>query len=72
MKILHIAPFNIAGIPLTFVKAEKKLGFHSRLITLGKEKQNREKDICLNLPFIYTENVKKILFMNRVYQDGKE
>ena len=52
MKILHIAPFNVAGVPITFVKAERQLGFHSRLITLAKNSQGYEEDICLNLPFL--------------------
>jgi hypothetical protein len=52
MRILHIAPFNTAGVPLAFVKAERKLGYESRLITLGKNPQKREEDICLNLPFL--------------------
>jgi glycosyltransferase involved in cell wall biosynthesis len=52
MRILHIAPFNTAGVPLTLVKAERELGHESRLITLGKSSQGREEDICLDLPFI--------------------
>lgn len=52
LKILHIAPLNIAGVPITFVKAERKLGHVSRLITLGKDPRNYEEDICLELPFL--------------------
>ena len=52
MKILHIAPFNVAGVPITFVKAERQLGFYSRLITLAKNPHDYEEDICLNLPFL--------------------
>jgi len=52
MKILHIAPFNVAGVPITFVKAERQLGFHSRLITFAKNSRGYEEDICLNLPFL--------------------
>ena len=52
MKILHIAPFNVAGVPITFVKAERQLGFHSRLITLAKNPRGYEEDICLDLPFL--------------------
>ena len=66
-KILHIAPFNVAGVPMTFVKAERELGYHSRLITLGKHHHNYEEDICLNLPFIDLSNslfIKK-LFSNK-------
>ena len=52
MKILHIAPFNVAGVPFTFVKAERQLGFDSRLITLAKNPRGYEEDICLDLPFL--------------------
>ncbi len=52
MKILHIAPFNVAGVPIAFVKAERRLGHLSRLITLGKNPRRYEEDICLNLPFL--------------------
>src|SRR4030042_3686093 len=52
MHILHIAPFNTAGVPMTFVLAERRLGHTSHLITLGRDKQNRPSDICLNLPFL--------------------
>jgi len=51
-KNLHIAPFNTSGVPITFVKAERKLGYDSRLVTLGKDKRNYQEDICLNLPFL--------------------
>ncbi|MFQ5824219.1 MAG: hypothetical protein ACE5JB_09210 [bacterium] len=52
LKILHIAPFNTAGVPITFVNAERRLGHFSRLITLGKDPRNYQEDICLNLPFL--------------------
>jgi len=51
IKILHIAPFNVAGVPMTFVKAERELGFFSRLVTLAPHPFDYEEDICLNLPF---------------------
>lgn len=52
MNILHIAPFNVAGVPITFVKAERQLGFNSRLITLAKNPRDYDEDICLDLPFL--------------------
>ena len=52
MRILHIAPFNVAGVPITFVNVEKQLGYDSRLITLAKNPRNYEEDICINLPFL--------------------
>ena len=64
MRILHIAPFNTAGVPMSFVHAERKLGHESNLITLGRNRQHREEDICLNLPcldFWGTRWIKKIV-----------
>ncbi len=52
MRILHIAPFNFSGVPIEFVKAERALGHHSRLITLGRDPRGYEEDICLSLPFL--------------------
>ncbi len=52
MRILHIAPMNIAGVPMTFVRAERSLGHYSRLVTLFPSSQQREEDICLDLPFM--------------------
>jgi len=52
MKILHLAPFNTAGVPIEFVRAERKLGFYSRLVTLSRSRQGFEEDICLDLPLL--------------------
>ena len=60
MRILHIAPFNTAGVPYTFVQAEIDLGHESRLITLGRNRQEREEDICLELPFLDSWVVRSI------------
>ncbi|MBN2415844.1 glycosyltransferase [bacterium] len=51
-KILHIAPFNTAGVPLALVNAEQRLGYESRLVILGKPQQGRASDISLSLPFL--------------------
>jgi hypothetical protein len=51
-RILHVAPFNIANVPMSFVRAERKLGFESRLLTLGRNLRGYEEDICLDLPFL--------------------
>jgi len=50
MRILHIAPQNVAGVPITFVRAERQLGHESRLITLYRDPRGYEEDICLELP----------------------
>ncbi len=50
MRILHIAPYNTAGVPITFVKAERTLGHDSRLVTFSPDPRGYEEDICLGLP----------------------
>ena len=60
MRILHIAPFNTAGVPFAFVKAERALGHESRLVTLGRHPQDREEDICLDLPFLDSWLVRRV------------
>ncbi len=57
-RVLHISPFNTAGVPYTFVKAEQELGLDSRLITLKKHTFEFGEDICLNAPFITTPGMK--------------
>ncbi|MCI0512202.1 hypothetical protein L0128_03220 [candidate division KSB1 bacterium] len=64
MKILHLAPFNVAGVPIEFVRAERSLGFTSRLVTLGRSRLQFEEDICLDLPLLDSPvvNLAKRLF----------
>ncbi|HDP97887.1 MAG TPA: hypothetical protein ENN22_01730 [bacterium] len=52
MKILHIAPVNVAGVPIAFVNAERELNHESRLVTFVRNPRGYEEDICLNLPFV--------------------
>ena len=63
MKILHIAPFNIANVPFTFVRAEQELGHESRLVTFAKNPRGFPEDICLNLPFV---NFKGFTYFKRL------
>ena len=63
MKILHIAPFNVANVPMTFIQAERQLGHYSRLITFSKNPQGFPEDICLNLPLV---NFKGIIHFKRL------
>jgi glycosyltransferase involved in cell wall biosynthesis len=63
MKILHISPFNIANVPMTFVQAERQLGHDSRLITFAKNPRGYPEDICLNLPFV---NFKGLTYFKRL------
>lgn len=56
-RILHIAPLNISGVPIAFVRAERKVGFESRLITLARDPRGYEEDLCLALPFLSSNGV---------------
>lgn len=52
LKILHIAPFNTSGVPITLARAERALGHYSRLVTMGRDRRAYEEDICLDLPLL--------------------
>lgn len=52
LRILHIAPLNTSGVPITFVRAERALGHESRLITLARDRRGYEEDVCLDLPLL--------------------
>ncbi len=59
MKILHFAVENYARVPATLVKAERKLGHDSYLVTLYKTFQRfDDEDFCLDLPFVATDYLK--------------
>ncbi len=70
-RILHIAPFNTAGVPLELVRAEQALGFDSRLVTLSRSRQKFEEDICLDLPWLdhWSIRLAKQLFSPRSRMD---
>ena len=54
MRILHIASENVAGVPGILVKAERKMGHYSRLMTYYKSPNSQWDDIVLNLSFSNT------------------
>jgi hypothetical protein len=60
MKILHIASENVAGVPGILVKAERKLGHYSRLMTYYKSPRAHWDDIVLNLPFSNTWSLRSL------------
>lgn len=60
MRILHIAPYNTAGVPITFVNAERELGHDSRLVTLHRDGRGYQEDICLELPMWQPDIVAKL------------
>jgi len=51
---LHISSENIAGVPGTLVKAERKQGHYSRLITYFRSPKSHWDDIVLKLPLSNT------------------
>jgi hypothetical protein len=57
-RILHLAPQNISGVPITFVRAERKLGCESRLLTLMRDPRGYEEDVCLELPLLQSPSVR--------------
>lgn len=65
MKILHFAVENYARVPANLVKAERKLGHESYLITLYHTFQSYgDEDICLDMPFVatgYINHLKRFL-----------
>jgi glycosyltransferase involved in cell wall biosynthesis len=76
MKILHIAPYNISGVPLAFVKAERELGHYSRMATFSRDWRGYEEDICLNLPGWgqnAVKNIRKVFYPpEKIKQSNRE
>jgi hypothetical protein len=50
MKILHVAPINVAGVPYAMVEMHRSQGHQSRLVTLHSNTLTFPEDICLNVP----------------------
>ncbi len=50
MRILHIAPINVAGVPYSMVQMQRAFGHDARLVTLHRNTLSFPEDICLNLP----------------------
>lgn len=50
MKILHIAPLNVAGVPYSMVDMQRRFGHDARLVTLHRNAFGFPEDICLDLP----------------------
>ena len=75
MKILHFAFENYARIPSTLVRAERKLGHESILVTLYHTFQNyAEEDYCLELPYVankFLADIKRVLKVENSNINGK-
>lgn len=50
MRVLHVAPLNVAGVPYNVMDMQRRFGAHARLVTLHKNAQTFPEDICLDLP----------------------
>ncbi|MBF8295769.1 MAG: hypothetical protein HW389_2314 [Bacteroidetes bacterium] len=50
MKVLHVAPLNVAGVPYNMVDMQRRFGADARLVTLHKNILTFPEDISLNLP----------------------
>jgi len=50
MKILHVAPINVAGVPFSMMEMQRHHGHEARLLTLHRNTLTFPEDICLDLP----------------------
>ena len=50
MKILHVAPLNIAGVPFSMMDMQRRSGSEARLVTLHQSDFDFPEDICLRIP----------------------
>jgi hypothetical protein len=72
MRILHIASENVAGVPGILVKAERKMGHYSRLMTYFKSPRSHLDDVVLNLPFSNTWSFRSLKKKTKVGTYGFE
>ena len=73
MKILYISPENTVGTLTLWKKEHEKRGNICRTVTFFKSPKNFKEDICLNLPFNFTNlalsNIRNYIYR---YYRGKE
>ncbi len=50
MKILHVAPLNVAGVPFSMMDMQRRSGSEARLVTLHQSDFAFPEDICLQIP----------------------
>ena len=50
MKILHVAPLNVAGVPFSMMDMQRRSGSETRLVTLHQSDFAFPEDICLHVP----------------------
>jgi len=62
LRILHIAVENFCGIPLELVRAHRRYGHVSNLVTYIPSRRGYDDDLCLGYPFVSSplvEDLKK-------------
>ena len=67
MKILYISPENTVGTLTLWKKEHERRGNHCRTLTFFKSPKSFNDDICLNLPFNFT-NPKMANLRNEIYK----
>jgi hypothetical protein len=50
MKILHVAPLNVAGVPFSMMDMQRRFGDVARLVTLHRSDFTFPEDLCLDIP----------------------
>lgn len=50
MKVLHVAPVNVAGVPYSMMDMQRRFNAHARLVTLHANALTFPEDVCLQLP----------------------
>jgi hypothetical protein len=50
MKVLHVAPLNVAGVPFSMMHMQRQFGADARLVTLHRNVLTFPEDISLDLP----------------------
>lgn len=50
MKILHVAPINVAGVPYAMMDMQRRFGHTTRLVTLHRNTLTFPEEVCLDLP----------------------
>ncbi|MEO0294255.1 MAG: hypothetical protein ABIN61_08575 [candidate division WOR-3 bacterium] len=67
MRILHLSSENVAGVSGILVKAERKLGHYSRLMTYFRSPRSYWDDIVLNY---YFANLSRFNFLKKMLKIG--
>jgi hypothetical protein len=49
MKILHVAPLNVAGVPFSMMEMQRRFGSEATLVTLHRNAFAFPEDVCLDI-----------------------